>query len=204
MNAVLKGILFFHNLCMCVCFIFFTHTKAKTQNRFFLLGVGGNIFCKRDRWWVYWLLIIYTLLLPWQFFTLIYIFFKNVEIFKFSFLFPQVTKKFWKKILNIQENSIWLKWFFKWFIYLFDKHFLKLVTEVCYFFWVVGRGGGGGGGFFFFLSCWCVPTISQVIPQVFNVSLKDVPNSTWFQTHMFCPKSCPSHLYTWGVRCDGY
>jgi hypothetical protein len=48
--------------------------------------------------------------------------------------FPQVTKFFWKKILNIQENSIWLKWFFKWFIYLFEKHFLKLATKVCSFF----------------------------------------------------------------------
>jgi hypothetical protein len=91
-------------LCVCVCVLFFSHTpKAKTQNLFFLLGVGEDIICKRDRWWVYWVLIIYTLLLPWQFSTLIYIFFKNVENFNFLVFFSQVTKKFWKKILNIQE-----------------------------------------------------------------------------------------------------
>jgi hypothetical protein len=69
-------------LCVCVFYLFFSHTpKVKTQNLFFLLGAGGNIICKRDRWWVYWLLIVYTLLLPWQFSTLIYIFFRNVENF---------------------------------------------------------------------------------------------------------------------------
>jgi hypothetical protein len=128
---------FFHNLCVyivCVCVLFFSHTpKAKTQNLFFLLGVDGNIICKRDRWWVYWLLIVYTLLLYWQFSPLIYIFFRNVEIFYFLFFFPQVTKKKFKKILNIQENSIWLKWFFDLFIYLFDKYFLKLATKVFFF-----------------------------------------------------------------------
>jgi len=90
--------------CVCVCVLFFSHTpKAKTQNLFFLLGVGEDIICKRHRWWVYWVLIIYTLLLPWQFSTLIYIYFKNVENFNVLVFFPQVTKKFWKKILNIQE-----------------------------------------------------------------------------------------------------
>jgi hypothetical protein len=69
--------------CVCLCFIFFTHTKGQNPKHFFLLGMGGNIICKRDRWWVYWLLIIYTLLLPWQLSTLIYIFFRNVEIFYF-------------------------------------------------------------------------------------------------------------------------
>jgi len=115
-----KKALFFSATCvciLCVCVLFFSRTpKAKTQNLFFLLGVGGDIICKRDRWWVYWLLIIYALLLPWQFSTLIYIFSRNVEIF--IFFFPQVTKKFWKKVLNIEENSIWLKWFFYLFIYL--------------------------------------------------------------------------------------
>jgi hypothetical protein len=38
---------------------------------------------------------------------------------------PQVTNKFWKKILNIQENSIWLKWFFKLFIW-------QTFFEACY------------------------------------------------------------------------
>ncbi len=153
-------------------------------------------------WWVYWLLIVYALILPWQFSILIYIFFRNVEIFNFFFFFPQVIKKFWKKILNIQENSIWLKWFFKLFIYLFDKHFLKLPIKVCSFFWVVGARRRG-----FFLKKKVVDVFLpffQVIPQVLDVSLKDVPNSIWFQIHMFCPKSSPSHLYTWGVRCDGY
>jgi len=118
----------------CVCVLFFSHTpKAKTQNLSFLLGVGGDIICKRDRWWVYWLLIVYTLLLPWQFFTLIYIFFRNVEIFKFYLFIPQVTKKIWKKILNIQENSIWLKWFFKWFIYLTNIFWSLLPRYVLFF-----------------------------------------------------------------------
>jgi len=118
----------------CVCVIFFSHTpNAKTQNLFFLLGVGGYIICKRDKWWVYWFLIVYTLPLPWQFSTLIYIFSEMLKFLIFNLFFPQVTKKFWKKILNIQKNSIWLKWFFKWFIYLFDKHFLKLAIKVCSF-----------------------------------------------------------------------
>jgi hypothetical protein len=53
---------------------------------------------------------------------------------KFILFIPQVTKKFWKKILNTQENSIWSKWFFNLFIYLFDKLFLKLATKICVFF----------------------------------------------------------------------
>jgi len=119
-------------LCVCVCVCAFTHTR--TQNLFFLLGVGEDIICKIDRWWVYWFLIVYTLLLPWQFSTLIFIYFS--EMLKFSIIylfFPQVTKKIWKKILNIQENSIWLKWFFKLFIYLFENFFLKLATKVFFF-----------------------------------------------------------------------
>ncbi len=131
-----KSIFFFAWLvcvcCVCVRFIFFTHTKGQNPKPFFFLEWVGTSFT-RERWWVYWLLIIYTLLLPWQFFTLIYIFFRNVEIHNLLLFFPQVTKKFWKKILNIQENFIWLKWFFKLFIYLFDKHFLKLVIKVCFF-----------------------------------------------------------------------
>jgi hypothetical protein len=87
----------------CVCVFFFSRTpKAKTQNLFFLLGVGGNIICKRHRWWVYWFLIVYTLLLPWQFFTLIYIFFTNVEIFNFLFLFPWSNRKYLKE--NIEHS----------------------------------------------------------------------------------------------------
>ncbi len=87
-----KKALFFSTTCvciLCVCFIFFTHTKGQNPKPFFFLGVGGNIICKRDRWWVYWLLIVYTLLLS----TLIYIFLKNVEFFYFKLFFPQVTKK---------------------------------------------------------------------------------------------------------------
>jgi hypothetical protein len=115
--------------CVCVCVLFFSYTpKAKTQNLFFLLGVAGDIICKRDRWWVYWLLIVYTLLLPWQFSTLIYIFFRNVENFNFQFIFPPSNKKI------LKENIEHLKWFFKWFIYLFDKYFLNLATKVCSFF----------------------------------------------------------------------
>jgi len=132
-----KAFFFLHDLCVyvvCVCVLFFSHTpKAKTQNLFIFLEWVGTSFT-RERWWVYWLLIVYTVLLPWQFFTLIYTFFRNVEILNLLLFFPQVTKKFWKKILNIQENYIWLKWFFKLFIYLFDKHFLKLVIKVWFFF----------------------------------------------------------------------
>jgi hypothetical protein len=98
--------LFFSTTYVCVYVFYFFHTpKAKTQNLFLLLGMGGEIICKRDRWWVYWLLIVYTLLLPWQFSTLIYIFFKNVEIFNFFFFPPKWQKnserKYWtfKKIL---------------------------------------------------------------------------------------------------------
>jgi hypothetical protein len=87
-------------LCVCVCVFFFTHTKSQKPKPFFLLGLGGDIICKRDRWWVYWLLIIYTLLLAWQFSRLIYIFFKNVEIFKKKFPLNN-KRKYWtfKKIL---------------------------------------------------------------------------------------------------------
>jgi len=81
----------------------------------------------------------------------------------FYFFSPQVTKKIWKKILNIQENSIWLKWFFKLFIYLFDKHFLKLVTKVCSFFWVVGAGGEVF--FFFFELLMCSYHFSKLFPK---------------------------------------
>jgi hypothetical protein len=74
--------------CVCVCVLFLSHTpKAKTQNLFFPLGVDGNIICRRDRWWVYWLLIVYTLLLPWQFFTLIYIYFQ--KCWNLFYLFPK-------------------------------------------------------------------------------------------------------------------
>jgi len=91
-----KKAFFFHNLCVCVFYFFHTHERSKPKTFFFLLGVGGDIICKRDRWWVYWILIVYTLLPPWQFFTLIYIFFKNVEIF--NFFFPPSNKK------NLKEN----------------------------------------------------------------------------------------------------
>jgi hypothetical protein len=94
-----KATLFFHNLCvyiMCVCVLFvcflnfLTHTKGQNPKPFFSFGGGWDIICKRDRWWVYWLLIVYALLLlPWQFSTFIYLFFRNVEIFKFFlFSFP--------------------------------------------------------------------------------------------------------------------
>jgi hypothetical protein len=120
---------------MCACFWFFSHTsKAKTQNLFFLLGVGEDIICKRDRWWVYWVLIIYTLLLPWQFSTLIYIFFRNVENLSFLVFFFPSNKKILKENIEHSRNFVWSKWFFNLFIYLFDKHFLKLATKICSFF----------------------------------------------------------------------
>ncbi len=92
---------------MCVFYFFHTHQRPKPKTFFFFWGWVGTSFAREiDRWWVYWLLIIYTLLLPWWFSTLIYIFFRNVEIFNSPPPPPQVTKKFWKKILNIQENSM--------------------------------------------------------------------------------------------------
>jgi hypothetical protein len=113
-------------LCVCVCFVlFFSHKRPKPKIFFFLLGVGGDIICKRDRWWVYWLLIVYTLLLPWQFSTLIYIYFRNVEIF--NFLFPPPHPSSNKKIL------------FGWNDFLNDLFiYLTNFFEACY------------QGFFFF------------------------------------------------------
>jgi len=128
-------------LCMYVFYFFHTHQrpKPKTQNLFFLLGVGGDIICKRDRWWVYWFLIIYTLLLPWQFSTLIYIFFRNVEIFNFLFNFPSSNKKILKENIEHSRKFYFVEIIFQ-IIYLFiDKHFLKLATKVCSFFfnWLI-------------------------------------------------------------------
>jgi hypothetical protein len=37
----------------------------------------------------------------------------------------------------------------------------------------------------------------QVVPQVTNVFPMGIPNRSGFQTHMFCPKSSPSHIYRW-------
>jgi len=115
-----KKALFFSATCvciLCVCVLFFSHTpKVKTQNLFFLLGVGGDIICKRDRWWVYWLLIIYALLLPWQFSTLIYIFSRNVEIF--IFFSPPSNKKILKESIEHWRKFYLVEMIFQ-FIYLF-------------------------------------------------------------------------------------
>jgi hypothetical protein len=116
-----KKALFFSTTCVCVC-IFFHTPKAKTQNLFFLLGVGWDIICKRDRWWVYWLLIVYTVLLPWQFSTLFYFFFRNVEIFK---KFPSNNKKILKENIERSRKFYLVEMIFQ-FIYLFDKHWFNL------------------------------------------------------------------------------
>jgi hypothetical protein len=108
---------------VCVC-IFFHTPKAKTQNLFFLLGVGWDIICKRDRWWVYWLLIVYTVLLPWQFSTLFYFFFRNVEIFKKK-KFPSSNKKILKENIERSRKFYLVEMIFQ-FIYLFDKHWFNL------------------------------------------------------------------------------
>jgi hypothetical protein len=110
---------FFFPQLVCVCVLFFSHTpKAETQNLFFLLGVGGDIICKRDRWWVYWLLIVYTLLLPWLFFTPIYIYFRNFEIFNFLFIFPPSNKKFLKENIEHSRKFYLVEMIFQ-MIYLF-------------------------------------------------------------------------------------
>jgi len=117
-----KNAFFFFTTCvciLCVCFIFFTHTKGQNPKPlFFLLGVGRDIICKRDRWWVYWLLIVYTLLLSWQIFTLIYIYFRNVEIFNFLFIFPPSSKKLLKK--NIEHSR--------------KFHLVEMIFQIIYMF----------------------------------------------------------------------
>jgi hypothetical protein len=108
-------------LCVCVFYFFHTHQRPKPKTFFFFWGWVGW-----DRWWVYWFLIVYSLLLPWQFPHYFIFFSQTLKFSIFYFFFLQVTKKFWKKILNIQENYIWLKWFFKLFIYLTN------IFEACY------------------------------------------------------------------------
>jgi len=103
--------------------------KAKTKNLFFLLGVGGDIICKRDRWWVYWFLIVYTLLLPWQFSTLIYIFFRNVEIFNFLFIFPPSNKKILKENIEHSRKFYLVEMIFL-FIYLLIWQTLDQLAKV--------------------------------------------------------------------------
>ncbi len=125
-----KKALFFPTTCvciLCVCILFISHTpKAKTQNLFFLLGLVGNIICKRDRWWVYWLLIVYTLLLPWQFSILIYIFFRNVEIFNF---FSPSKKKILKENIEHSRKFYLVEMIFQ-FIYLFIWQTLVQLAKV--------------------------------------------------------------------------
>ncbi len=44
------------------------------------------------------------------------------------------------------------------------------------------------------------PSSSQWVPIRFPICSQGsqcVPNSTSFESHMFCPKSSPSHLYRW-------
>jgi hypothetical protein len=41
------------------------------------------------------------------------------------------------------------------------------------------------------------PSSSQYVSHVLNVFHKGVPNNTLFYSHMFYPKSSPSHLYRW-------
>jgi hypothetical protein len=127
-----KKTLFFSTTCVCV-FYFFSHTpKAKTQILFFLLRVGGDIICKKLMMGILAFNSIYPTTTLEVFHINLYLFQKCWN-FQFYFIFPQVAKKIWKKILNIQKNSIWLRWFFKLFIYLFDKHFLKLATKVFFY-----------------------------------------------------------------------
>lgn len=64
--------------------------------------------------------------------------------------------------------------------------------------------GGGGERFFFFGVPTCsdhipkkVPMSSNLVLQIFNVLPKDITNNPWFETHVFWPKSSPSHLYRW-------
>jgi hypothetical protein len=104
---------------VCVCVLFFSHTpKAKTQNLFFLLGVGGDIICKRDRWWVYRLLIVYTLLLPWQFSTLIYFFSRMLKFSIFLIFFPPSKKNILKKNIEHSRKFYLVEMIFQ-IIYLF-------------------------------------------------------------------------------------
>jgi hypothetical protein len=119
-------------LCVCVCvFFMFSHTpNAKTQNLFFLLGMGGDIICKRDRWWVYWLLIVYTLLLTLAIFhTNLYIFQKcwNFQFFCLLFFSPPSNKTILKE--NIEYfKKILFGWNYSFIIYLF---IWKTFFEAC-------------------------------------------------------------------------
>ncbi len=117
-------------VCVCMCFIFFTHTKGQNSKPFFSFGGGwgvGTSFA-RDRWWVYWLLIVYTLLLPWQFFTLIFFFLRSVKIFNFLFCFPPSNKKILKE--NIEHSR---KFYLVEMIFLFIYLFIwKIFFEACY------------------------------------------------------------------------
>jgi hypothetical protein len=119
-------------VCVCVFYFFHTHQRPKPKTFFFLLGVGGDIIWREMMGILAFNSIYLTTTL--EVFHINLYFFQKCWNFQFLFFFPQVTKKFWKKILNFQEISIWLKWFFKLFIYLFVKHFLKLATKVCSFF----------------------------------------------------------------------
>ncbi len=66
---------------------------------------------------------------------------------------------------------------------------------------------GWGGEIFFFGVPTCsdhipkkVPMSSNLVLQIFNVLPKDITNNPWFETHVFWPKSSPSHLYRWAKR----
>ncbi len=114
-------------VCVCVFYFFHTHQMAKPKTFFFLFGVGGDIICKRDRWWVFWLLIVYTLL-AWQFFTLIYIFFRNVEIFNFLFTFSSSKKNNLKENIEHSRKFYLVEMIFQ-FIYLF---IWQIFFEACH------------------------------------------------------------------------
>jgi len=180
--------------CVCVCVLFFSHTsKAKTQNLFLLLGMGGEIICKRDRWWVYWLLIVYTLLLPWQFSTLIYIFFQKCWNFQFFFFFPPK----WQK--NLKENTEHSRKFYLvetifQITYLFIWQTLVQPAKVI----VIPPGREGGGEF--------QPITNYQIKHVwtpsdthhtewFFLTLSDTHHNEWYplRTH---PRGYPLQLVT--------
>jgi hypothetical protein len=71
------------------------------------------------------------------------------------------------------------------------------------FFFLLSFGWGGWGEDFFHFSFVpnMFPSSSQWVPNMLPkfpmLFPKGVPNSTSLQTHMYCPKPSPAHLYRW-------
>jgi hypothetical protein len=101
-----------------------------------------------------------------------------------------------KMVTNSFENQKYMQSMGGWNMHSRCLEFFPLK------FWV----GGMGGGFFSFFVCsqhvpFSFPSSPQWVPKMLPkfpmLFAKGVPNSTLLQSHMFYPKSSPSHLYRW-------